>query len=97
MQGSKIALVRSYLQVPQAAGQVKILIFLVKFIFFPIYANIFCGAGQVLILRYFEACLGWNGSISIGYCIEILKSSNDTSLPSVIPHTALFIGPDMKI
>ena len=39
--GSKIALVRSYLRVLQAAGQVKILIFLVKIKFFPIYANIF--------------------------------------------------------
>ena len=29
-QGSKIVLVRSYLRVPEAAGQVKILIFLVK-------------------------------------------------------------------
>ena len=53
-QGSKIALVRSYLRVPQAAGQVKILIFLVKIYFFPIHANIFCNAGQVPILRYFE-------------------------------------------
>ena len=35
LQGSKIALVRSYLRVPQAAGQVKILIFLVKINFFP--------------------------------------------------------------
>ena len=35
MQGSKIALVRSYLRVPQAAGQAKILIFLVKINFFP--------------------------------------------------------------
>ena len=34
-QGSKISLVRSFLRVPQAAGQVKILIFLVKVIFFP--------------------------------------------------------------
>ena len=24
--------------------------------FFPMYANIFCDAGQVPILRYFEAC-----------------------------------------
>ena len=24
--------------------------------FFPIYANILCNAGQVPILRYFEAC-----------------------------------------
>ena len=56
-QGSKIALVRSYLRVPQAAGQVKNLIFLASEInFFPMYANIFCNAGQVPILRYFEAC-----------------------------------------
>ena len=55
-QGSKIALVRSYLQVPQAAGQVKILIFPVKIKFFLIYANNFCDAGQVPILRYFGTC-----------------------------------------
>ena len=54
-QGSKIVLVRSYLRVSQAAGQVKILLFLVKFKFPPIYANNFCDAGQVPILRYFEA------------------------------------------
>ena len=53
--GLKFALVCSYLQVSQAAGQVKTLIFLVKIIFFPIYANNFCDAGQVPILRYFEA------------------------------------------
>ena len=58
MQGSKIALVRSYLRVPQAAGQVKILIFLVKIKKNPMYANIFCDAGQVPILRYFGV---WNG------------------------------------
>ena len=51
----KIALVLSYLRVPQAEGQVKILKFLVKINFFPIYANNFCDAGQVPILRYFEA------------------------------------------
>ena len=51
------SLVPSYLRVPQAAGQVKILIFLVKITFFPLYANKFCDAGQVPILRYFEA---WN-------------------------------------
>ena len=56
VQGSKIALVRSYLRVPQAAGQVEILIFLVKIKFFLIYANNFCDAGQVPILRNFEAC-----------------------------------------
>ena len=55
-QGSKIALVRSYLRVPQASGQAKILIFLVKIKKIPIYANIFCDAGQVPILRYFKAC-----------------------------------------
>ena len=54
-QGSKIALVRSYLRVPQAAGQVKILLFPVKIKNFPIYAINFCDAGQVPILRYFEA------------------------------------------
>ena len=54
LQGSKIALVRSYLRVLQAAGQVKILIFLVKITFFPLYASKFCDAGQVPILRYFE-------------------------------------------
>ena len=41
-QGSKNALVRSYLRVPEAAGQVEILIFLVKIIFFP-YMPIFFG------------------------------------------------------
>ena len=54
VQGSKIALVCSYLRVPQAAGQVKILIFLVKIKKIPMYANIFCDAGQVPILRNFE-------------------------------------------
>ena len=53
--GSNIALVRPYLRLPQAAGQVNILIFLVKIIV-PIYANI-CDAMQVPILRYFEALL----------------------------------------
>ena len=57
-QGSKIPLVRSYLRVPQAAGQVKILMFLVKIKFLLIYANTFCNAGQVPILRYFETCRG---------------------------------------
>ena len=56
-QGSKIALVRLILRVPQAAEQVKILIFQVKIKFFPIYANSFCDAGQVLIFRYFEPCI----------------------------------------
>ena len=54
-QASKIALIHSYLRVPQAAGQVKILIFFVKIKFFPIYSNNFCDAGQLPILRYFEA------------------------------------------
>ena len=39
VQGSKIVLVRSYLRVPQAAGQVNILIFLVKIEYSPLYAN----------------------------------------------------------
>ena len=54
-QGSKIALIRSYLRVPKASGQVKILIFLEKNNFFPIYANNFCDAEQVPIFKYFEA------------------------------------------
>ena len=45
-----------YLRVPQAAGRVKNLEILVKIIFFPVYAKSFCDAGQVPILRYFEAC-----------------------------------------
>ena len=49
--GWKIALVRLYLRVPQAAGQVEILIFLVKIKLFPLCANNFCDAGQ----RYFKA------------------------------------------
>ena len=44
-QGSKIVLVRSYLRVSKAAGQVNILM----------YANNFCDAGQVPIFRYFVA------------------------------------------
>ena len=47
-QGSKIALVCSYLRVPQAAGQVKILIFLVKINLFPMYTNIFVMQGKCL-------------------------------------------------
>ena len=58
VQGSKILLVRSYLRVTQAAGQVIILIFLVKIKYFPIYVSSFCDAGQVPIFRYFEACSG---------------------------------------
>ena len=56
-QGSKIALVRSYLREPQAEGQVKSLTFFCENYFFPIYVNNFCDAGQVPIFRYFEACL----------------------------------------
>ena len=48
-QGSKIALVRSYLRVAQAAGQVKILIFLVKIIFFPYMPIFFVMQGECLV------------------------------------------------
>ena len=48
LQGSKIALVRLYLRVPQAAGQVKILICLVKITFFPMFANIFVMQGKCI-------------------------------------------------
>ena len=47
-QGSKIALVRSYLRVPQAAGQVNILIFLVKINFFPCMPIFFVMQGKCL-------------------------------------------------
>ena len=47
-QGSKIALVRSYLRFPKAAGQVKIFIFLLKIKFLSIYANIFVMQGKCL-------------------------------------------------
>ena len=49
----KISPVHSYLRVLQAAGQVRILIVLVKINFFPHT----CHAGQVPISRYFEAWL----------------------------------------
>ena len=39
-QCSKIALICSYLRVPQTAGQVEILIFLVKITFFPMYEDL---------------------------------------------------------
>ena len=61
------ALIRSYLRVPQAAGEEKILIFLVKIDFFPLfprYANNFYDVGQVPILRYFETCIGLDHVIS---------------------------------
>ena len=48
MQGSKIALVRSYLRVPQAAGQVKILIFLVKIKFSRYMPIVFVMQGKCL-------------------------------------------------
>ena len=47
-QSSKKALVRSYLRVPQAAGRVEILIFLVKIIFFLYMSIIFVMQGKCL-------------------------------------------------
>ena len=47
-QGSKILLVPSYLRVPRAAGQVKILIFLVKIKFRPYMPIIFVMQGKCL-------------------------------------------------
>ena len=46
--GSKIALVCSYLLVPEAAGQVKILIFLLKIKFSPYMPIIFVMQGKCL-------------------------------------------------
>ena len=77
-QGSKIVLVHSYLRVPKAAGQVKILIFLVKIKYFPIYANSFCDAGQVPIFRYFKACLigyNWKNLVSTLALLFFIGSS----------------------
>ena len=48
MQGSKIVLVRSYLRVSQAAGQVNILIFLVKIKFSPCMPTNFVMQGKYL-------------------------------------------------
>ena len=58
-QGSKIVLVRSYLRVPQAAGQVNILIFLVKIKFSPCMPIDFVMQGKCLfsdISRPVAAC-----------------------------------------
>ena len=48
LQGSKIVLVRSYLRVSQAAGQVKILIFLLKIKFSPCMPINFVMQGKCL-------------------------------------------------
>ena len=48
LQGSKIVLVRSYLRVPQAAGQVNILIFLLKINFSPCMPIHFVMQGKCL-------------------------------------------------
>ena len=47
-QGSKIALVRSYLRVPKAAGQVKILKLLMKIKIYPYMPIIFVMQGKCL-------------------------------------------------
>ena len=47
-QGLKITLIRSDLRVPEAAGQVANLIFLVKIIFFPYKPIIFVMQGKCL-------------------------------------------------
>ena len=57
LQGSKKALVRSYLGVPEAAGHVKNFdISSENYIFF-LYDNIFCDAVQVPILRNLRPAL----------------------------------------
>ena len=55
--GLENTLVHLYLRVPQAAGHGKRIFwyFWCKCLF-SIYANNFCDAGQLPILRYFEAC-----------------------------------------
>ena len=48
MQGLKITFVSSYLRIPEAAGKVKILIFLLKIKFFPIMPIFFVMQGKCL-------------------------------------------------
>ena len=65
MQGSKIVLVRSYLRVSQAAGQVNILIFLLKIKFSPCMPINFVMQGKCLfsdisrpdMMTYTAVCL----------------------------------------
>ena len=60
---------------PQAAGQVNILIFLVKINFFPMYANFFVIEGKCLYILRPEVgqldSLGWAGQVSV--CVESLR------------------------
>ena len=60
LQGSKIALVHLYLRVPEAAGQVKILINLLKIIFSTYMSIIFVMQGDISSLglpKPYEICV----------------------------------------
>ena len=75
---------------PQAAGQVKILIFLVKIKIFPMYANIFCDAGQVPI--YFEAWVILNKFSYFSTKIYAVGTQKNRLIETVLlsTHTCLY-------
>ena len=67
MQGSKIVLVRSYLRVSQAAGQVNILIFLLKIKFSPCMPINFVMQGKCLFSDISRPDMdNWQLSLSYG-------------------------------
>ena len=70
-QGSKIALVRSYLRVPQAAGQAKILIFLVKIKFFPYMPIFFAMQGKCLFSEISRPGAVCSGSTLFAFLLNL--------------------------
>ena len=77
LQGSKIALVRSYLRVPKAAGQVKILNFLGKIKFYPYMPIIFVMQGKCLFSDISRPVLGPAQFLEFTY----LTSSTGLDIP----------------
>ena len=82
----------SNLRVPQAAGQLKILIFLVKIKLFPIYVIIFCDAGQV---PNFINCIGVAFITQLLMCIlkivRIQRKSHNVEIVFSVYHEGLFL------
>ena len=77
MQGSKIVLVRSYLRVSQAAGQVNILIFLMKIKFSPCIPINFVMQGKCLFSDISRPVMGflWSFMLLLAHCTECYKLS----------------------
>ena len=73
MQGSKIVLVRSYLRVSQAAGQVNILIFLVKIKFFPCMPINFVMQGKCLFSDISRPDMSWLRNRKIIFNYQLLS------------------------